>query len=520
MIKNIKIQFIFLLGCFIIMNSCNTDEGNYNYTEINEVVFEGLQDNYVALRFDNLNIVTDAVKFTEDPNVTGQYEYSWEAVSKNPLDDNIYQISTKKDMDDRIVLVPGEYTLYYSVKDLNTDVKYQYKTELEVVNSIYKGWMVLNDVAGESRLDMVTWLEGDEFREIHDVLDFAESSLTLTGTPGFVQCYAYDPNFYGVYVSTSGNGTTKLEPDTFDWKNEYRLSAEFVSNQPENLEASVLAPKSGGYAVVIANDNLYIYQRLLATLYGQPMNITRDIFGNTSSFEVSPYIGIADEFGFYKMVFYDNTNKKFKVHDGRPSTSYCSDLFYTPKPGDVGGEVFTPGKDLVYMTSNSYGSAPPFGAPPGSIFAILKDPTDNKTYIGRFLSWFAFEPKSYNEVTATNFEQAEHIAIDPTFAYIMYNVGSKVYEYDIFTGTTVEMLDKGNLEITKLEYGKFINSGTGSLEESLEKQLIVCTYDAAGTEGSNGVMELYKVPAIQGPLELQESFTGFGKIVSVSYRAR
>ena len=101
MIKNIKIQFIFLFGCFMIMNSCNTDEGNYDYNEINEVVFDGLLDNYVALRFDNLEISTDEVKFTEDINGSGSYEYSWEAVSKNVIDDNIYILSTDKNINEK-----------------------------------------------------------------------------------------------------------------------------------------------------------------------------------------------------------------------------------------------------------------------------------------------------------------------------------------------------------------------------------------------------------------------------------
>jgi hypothetical protein len=514
MIKNIKLKFIFLFGCFIIMNSCNNDEGNYDYKEINEVVFDGFLENYVGLRFDNFVISTDEVKFTEDIDGSGNYEYSWEAVSTNSFDSNIYVLSNEKNMNERLVLLPGEYNLYYIVKDLDTDVEFQYKTNLEVVNSIYKGWMVLNDVAGESRLDMVTWLEGGTYREIHDVLDFVESPLTLSGTPGFVECYEYEPDYYGIYVSTSGNGTTKLEPDTFDWTIGNNLSFEFASTQPENLEASVLEPKTDGYAAVIANDNLYIYNRIQATTYNAPMNVTRDIFGNLSPFEVSPFIGIGDDFGFYKMVFYDNTNKKFKYHDGKPTTTRCLDLIYTQN-GSEAAKVFLPGKDLVYMTWNAYG-ATPFGAPAGTIFAVLKDPTDGKNYIGSFQSWYGWLPKSFSEITATNFDQAEHIAIDPTYAYIMYTIGSKVYSYDIFTGVTVEMLDKGNLEITKLEYGKFIMGQ----EPELAKQLIVCTYDPAGTEGENGKMELYNVPGIQGSLELDESYSGFGKIVSVAYRGR
>ena len=186
MIKNIKIQIIFLFGCLILMNSCAEDEGNYDYIEINEVVFEGILEEYTAPRFDNLVITTDDVKFTIDTEGSGAYEYSWEAVSENFIDKEIYKLSSDKNMDTQIVLLPGEYSLYYLIKDLNTDVVWQHKTKLTVINSIYEGWMVLNDVGGEARLDMVSLLEG-EYKEIHDVLSFSQSPLTLSGKPGFVQ---------------------------------------------------------------------------------------------------------------------------------------------------------------------------------------------------------------------------------------------------------------------------------------------------------------------------------------------
>jgi hypothetical protein len=402
-------------------------------------------------------------------------------------------LSTEKNMNQQVILRPGGYTLFYLVKDLNTGVEFQYQTKLKVVNSIYEGWMILNDVDGEPRLDMVSLLEG-KYKLVYNVL--AGSSLTLTGKPGFVECYPYTPNMYGVYVSTSGNGTTKLDPDTFEWGKTNNISYEFVSSQPEDLEATALHPRGNYFSVLMANSGFYVYNRTFNVNYSTPQNVRADGI----SFEVSPHISTSESFGIFKMVFYDNTNKKFVYHNN--FSSNCFDVTSTDP-------VFTPGKDLTYMTFNTYGGM--FG----TTFAILKDPTDGKSYVGMFES-NSFTQSHYSEIKATNFDQAEHIAIDPTYAYIMYNIGSKVYEYDVFTGTTVEMLDKGDLEITKLEYRKFLKSSY----DELAKQLIVCTYDANATSGTNGVMELYNVPAIQGQIELDRSFTGLGKIVSVAYRER
>ena len=173
-INKLKSHFILLFAALMVLNSCIKDEGNYDYNDINEVVFEGFAEEYSALRFDNLTINTDDVKFTLDNAGTGSYEYKWHALSKNLIDDEIHVLSTDKNIDTQIVLLPGEYTLYYLVKDVNTGVEWQHSTDLKVVNSIYEGWMVLNEVSGNSRLDMISLVEG-EYKEIHDVLSFSKS---------------------------------------------------------------------------------------------------------------------------------------------------------------------------------------------------------------------------------------------------------------------------------------------------------------------------------------------------------
>ena len=499
MIKKIKIQFIFILGSLFFMNSCAEDEGNYEYIEINEVAFKGIPESNTVLRGENLTINTDDVEFTLDPDGSGTYEYSWEAVSKNPLKDEIYKLSSDKNIDAQITLIPDNYTVYYIIKDLNTEVAWQHNVDLYVTNSIYEGWMVLNDVGGESRLDMVSLLDG-EYKEIQDVLGFVGSPLVLSGKPGFVKCYEWDRSFYGIYVSTEGNGTTKLEPDTFEWQKEYNLSYEFVGSQPENLEVDYMHIRGRNESVVMKDNDFYHYRSRGPILYNIPLNVTNQ----GVRFDVSKYYAKGSSFG--SMMFYDDTNKKFMQHvAGR---TYCFEL--PPSTEDL----VAPGKDLIYMKETSYGGG--FGE---NISAILKDPVDGKNHIGFFsVGWSGLNVSHYSEITATDFDLAENIAIDPTYAYIMYNVGGKVYEYDIFTSTTVEMLDKGSQKISTLKYHTFDIWSPSYWK--MGKQLIVCSYDPAGTEGSNGTIEFYDVFGIQGQIQLDTSYTGFGKVVSLSYRER
>jgi hypothetical protein len=53
-----------------------------------------------------------------------------------------------------------------------------------------------------------------------------------------------------------------------------------------------------------------------------------------------------------------------------------------------------------------------------------------------------------------------------------------------------------------------------------QRWLSVGYYDPSGTEGSNGTLEQYSVVDAHDPLVLQRSWTGFGKITSISYRER
>ncbi|HEY0175237.1 MAG TPA: hypothetical protein VGC08_02600, partial [Pedobacter sp.] len=106
--------------------------------------------------------------------------------------------------------------------------------------------------------------------------------------------------------------------------------------------------------------------------------------------------------------------------------------------------------------------------------------------------------------------------------YLFYSVGGKVYEYDPGIQKSFLMVDKGTSQISYLNFQTFYNRlvPATAIYKTWANYLTVGSYDPAGTTGKNGTMELYTVPQVNGQIVRVNSWTGFGKIVSVSYRER
>jgi len=497
MYRNIKIQLAVVLCTALLAISCLEDEGNYDYIKINEVAIAGIAKEYSVPRFDSFNIVPE-LSFTQDNDTEERYSYKWLAYKQAglPIDpDKLTDLSNERDLTIDATLHPGMYTIYYTVTDTETEVEWQYNFEVEIVNSIYEGWLLLNNIESESRLDMISLLN-EEYLTKHDILGLAGSELVLSGKPGFVTVNRLEPNFYGIYVSTSGNGTTKIEPNTFSWNKAFDLSKEFGTSQPDGLEAQSIHEKSSGTSFCTVDGNIYYYYFSWRYKYSTPINVIDGI-----PFEASPMIGVGNTRG--SSIFYDNTNLRFTYFNGRG----C----YEMPPAASTLFNYNTGKDLVYLISNSYN-----GDGGKQTFAVLKDPIDGKQYMARFNA-STFVQYYYDEITATDFDQATNITINPEFGYLFYAVGSKVYEYDLYTKETIEMLNKGSEEITLL---KFHNFASSKYSEKFGNKLIVCSNNASKPQGTGGTFELYTVPAVNGQITLDESYEGFGEIVSITYRER
>ena len=489
-------RFIFVLTATLALSGCYKDKGNYDYNEINEVEIEGIADEYTVSLGERFTI-TPTLKFSLDKsNDTSKYEYEWIALRRDGVlpGDVRKDLGVTKNLDVNVTLPPGPYRTYYRVTDKNSGVQWQKTFNLTVVSSIYEGWMLMNDVNGQTRVDMIS-MDTSAFKTIVDVLGTTGSGIPggIYGKPLFINCYPYDPTFYGVYICTD-LGTTKIHPETFKYDFTYNIKYEFVSNIPETFTTDYMTNLSGNTAWLHGTDNnVYYYYRIFQVKYGLPVN---QVKGEVSSFRANKFIATN---GSSRAVLYDDDNRRFVRHINNEATS-------TLMPEGTLFD-FNTGKDLVYMTYSAYNG--------GEVFAILKDPSDNKYWLARFTFGSSINQVYYEEMTATGIESASDFAVSPEFGYIMYNAGSKVYSYDFNNKASKLMLDYGARNISQIKFHPFIS---GKYSE-MRNQLIVCSYEEGDTAGS-GKMELFKVKPVQGDFELAKEYTGLGKIVSLSYRER
>jgi hypothetical protein len=500
--KKIPAYFIlvFISWC---LASCYKDKGNYDYHPVNELSvanFDTLKG-YVTY-FGNTLAITPAITGTLDKDGTHSYTYEWSYELPSYA---VKVLSTEKNLNYKVDILPGTYSLRYKITDKTSGVMYHFRTTLQVSTEIYEGYLVLNEVNNQSRLDMLSYkTENGSFIQYTDVLAKMGSALPPQGKPYNIFCMqtsfttTADASSYKIYLSTA-SGTNGLNSESFGYTATQNIRYEMIGDVPQGFAANNFF---GNYRFgtiptiyMCAQNNVYIRLNGSPAYPYVPLNIYA---GAAYPFKASPYT-VSDP--NYAMIF--NMDKR---------TFTRTETFNSASVYDMPAALNYPtGKDLVYMEM-------PYS---GTIHAIMKDPVTAAYSIIRFA--FGAAP-SYNELVpaaATDFDKATHYAISPDQGYLFYSVGGKLYEYDLSLKTSKLMLDKGTEEITYIAFQNFYaRTNKPATYGEWARWLTVGSYNTAGTAGANGTLEQYTVPPVNGPIELKTKWTGFGKIVSISYRER
>ncbi|TKC60217.1 hypothetical protein FBD94_15005 [Pedobacter hiemivivus] len=502
-----KIYVYLIVLTIMLAYSCKKDLGNYDYNSVNEVEqFKGVNDT-VAI-YGSRFTIKPILSFTSDQGTdTTKYSYEWAYIGPNGLGgEKMFILATTRNLDVKMTLVARGYTFYYGVTDKVSGVKYRHKFTITVQNEINEGWFLMCDVNGTARLDVLSKKADGSFVNVNDLLQTTASGLTLKGKP--VMAYTYptglligpDAISYGLYLGTD-QGTTKIDPNTYKWTKTMDITYEMFGEIPADFYVQAMKSRGGtsNSAYMLGKGNVYVYDRPQNAYYATPLNY---IDAEKKAFTVAPYIGIDEYNSTLPGIFYDTDNRRFVKHTGLAAS--CTTL---PDPSDDKKMFsFSTGMDLLYMDCIRYNGP--------EVFAILKQPTGTKRFLARFAN-SSNAQSYYAEIVATDFDKAEQYAISPDLAYIFYNVGSKVYEYDIFLKTTKLVVDKGAGKISMLKFHVF-----RATKYTESNKLIVCSYDPVLPEGSNGNMDLYTVPPLNADLQLYKTFSGFGKVQSLTYRER
>jgi len=496
----------------IIFSSCYKDLGNYHYHDINNVTIANFDtvNGYSTLFNDTFRLSPTLVS-SQNKNNDSDYTYSWTWRPSNVLSaaaDSL--LSTSRNLNKLITLAPGSYTLMYKVTDKTTGVQFHIKTLLVVSTAVYEGFLVLNDISGKARLDMLSFNKSNStFTQYTDVLQKQGSTVPMDGQPLQVFCMVYIraglvPQNYGIFLSTSNN-TNRVNQETFAWDPTYNIRYLMVGNVPQGVSAqhltgSYINTNSSTTIYMYANDgNMYCYSTNAGYAFRYtPVNVYST--GGTP-FRTAPWVATDGS----SAVFYDADNRNFVVSSG-------VGVAYVQKPAPALN--YPTGYDLLWMDCNYY----PEAGQVKRTFAVLKDPVTSKIYLLRFTLGSAQD--YFQEITGTDISTANLFTVSPDYGYLFYSSGGKVYEYDLALKQSFLMVDKGSAQISYLSFLHIYDRYGNANYVNWSKQLAVGSYDPAGPVNANGTLEQYTIQPVNGQITLGNQWTGFGKIVSLAYRAR
>ena len=514
--NKILIRSFYMLTIVALIASCAKDKGNYTYNEINKVNIGNFDTlNGYQVLFGEVLSISPELKMTQNSS-PDNFSYEWslrlpgvQGVNGKPARDSI--LSTDQNFNEKVELAPGSYVLQYKVTDKITDIRFQQRTNLTVTTDVYEGFLVLSDVNNQSRLDMISAKKNaaDSLVQYIDVVSKMGSTLPMTGKPYQVNCMLWtrsniDPLNYGIFV-LNGAGTNRIHQETFAFAPTMNIRYQMLGNVPADFAAERISGKFSGNVTIsylmYANGNMYTYSTSSGYIFKyEPVNIYTI---NSTPFHASKY---AVTNGNQSMI-YDMDGRNFAL------LNTFSNATVTKVPDNFG---YPTGYDLLYMEKD-YNNV---------VCAILKDPATSKKYVLRVRLNAAFNANNgdyFKEITGTDIDNATCFAMSPELGYLFYGAGGKVYEYDASLQSSILMVDRGADEVTYLDFQFFYNALAAKANPNYRNWrnwLVVGSYNPAGPAGNNGTLKLFSVPPVNGQLVEKISFSGFGKIVSVSYRER
>lgn len=497
-----KIAYILTGMCLLLFPACEIeDKGHYDYTPLNELTIEGIESAYHLLaQVDDLNIepkITASV-----PTDEANYEYSWFFCSGS--DHQHTQISTEKDLHWSVTLNPGNYTLYFQVKDKSSELQWIESTDITITTDYTTGFLLLGDEPGSDRLrmDMIMTrigtdtLVGERVFVPETNLINAER-LLFSGSGGSIMGMDMDTN-KDLYVLTE-NQDVKITSGTYfkelgDFNTLGIIETEMTHAEPIRVKDVFPHPTYGsnpsttyrgrsirGY---ITEDMIFAASIIQAEYFSTPINKYSE--NSTQLFRPYPLAfgqGACAYNKFYP-IFYDMDAQRFVTIDRKSTAS----LYSAPSFGTIGccqemddheGEPFpwdqtSVGRSLVYG-ENGYKNG-------GDSYALMVDQEGNYCiYVFRTAAsgtWLSFTHSKRGcypiEATAQNFDQASHYAFLSDKYVILYSVGSMLYAYD-YTRQQLASMDMG-AEITCLET-EYLSAG--SLTD-----IILATFDEGTGTGT------------------------------------
>lgn len=515
-----KKGFVYIAFLGLLAASCAKDLGNYNYHTLLSPTVTGIDTRIDARKNERLQLA---------PNIEGEgfdasnCRFEWKAISVNDAD-SATVIGTERELDYLMLLPEGAYTLYFTITDRPTGVFWQTNYELWVTQVTSEGWMVLCSDNGKTRLDMISAVTGQTYRDVLSNTGIPE----LNGPRRIQQLKGYTEEDSPFYLLTD-EGATRLGNDGFAWKEEYSLHYEM--GQSHTAIPYEMVTTAGGKMMVSGTDFYYASTRTIIELFGMPRN---------KDFRVAPMAGsnVASSSVIAPLVLmYDIDNKRFMgyghllagedfnnmdpLHEMNEMAALLDDL---TEGGVIGSafDVFPTGYDYVYMENTRYD---PGNGKMGVTYTVLSDGEKRHLYgiqLGDMLpqSWTdcqsALGKAYYGDLSACT----DITKVSDLFAFsslkncMYYAVGSTLYRVDLSAAPLRAerqfTLPNGE-QITRLKFNLYRNTAN----QNRSYDLVV-----GSLKGEEGILRIYRDNALEGDFSKVEPevYGGFARIVDATYR--
>ena len=508
-------KWLFVLGV-LLWTSCFDDKGNYTYIDLGELTIDGVMTDsrYELFAFSDTLKIPVEIHSTRYLNGEEPYTYEWKVMAQSsqtwdekaePID---YTVSREKNLQTILQLKAGDYFGFFIVTDTILGLQEKVDFFIRLRTTVSEGWMILCEESGEARLDWVMNLTEEEDRVSRNI--WKDNDLKL-GKPYGISYGRTRPKQSNRYVFTE-MGTFNIDMEDAHAGEENDVKWVFGDNPDvvHGRTSEIAFARGNKLDMLITDDgNLYVRNPMsVGDIYGFPINVTSD----GKRFEVAPYFGHrSGASGGGSVIIYDNTNKRFMVLDD-DNKNIPRVLTFTGGTVDFQAET---GRNMVYMdwTKDNY------------TFALLEDPNDGEMYVyGIGVGNNGInERKYYMKLNRPNKDKITHVAFHLYYRYLFYSTEDAVYQFDMEYPETPakNVLSFSGETITALKTSKLaLYTAFQTWEKIRENQLIVGTTVNDKEESECGVMRIYDVPTLMGPLEKKKEYTGLGKIVDIVYRDR
>lgn len=521
-----------LIVVIFSLYGCYKDKGNYDYNNINEIIFDSIKIEpsasvQVGEAVNMHAYITNTISENEN-----DLKFEW-YLSGNG-DSTLNLVASGKDVENVVFdLNAGTYYFFLKVTDTKTGVSfYSNRIEFKYNNDISTGFLIMSDVNGETSLNFLNNKAGEFV-----LRSIKPGGIPALGAPICVACFD-DANGYGGNPQGLNKYTVAIITETGAYGLLYS-NLSYSTNYNLDKPSSILGKKPDNFAV----------KELVMPIFVNRNNRTsgaallRDQDGNFMWYQVGP----AQSYKWAYNTFVNRLNDTvFKVSDKVAFFAYGSqasaNVYFNedkksfvkqPLVGPVCSRYTTGQETLFPFNNTGYnliwmgGKRVIASETEGTVFAVVEK---NNTYnLLRFLS--NGEQKEITDITALpEIKNVKNFILNSENdlarnAFLYYATDTEIYVYNIS--------DKSIHKVFTAPTGQKITfTKNQMLSDWGYDHIWVATYDPSAPADKCGTFEVYKMEEVTGNLTLATRRNNkdeiknlrwekeFGKIVSVSVKMR